>query len=644
MKLTEKMITDHFDARSFERGEGYQENGRVIDAIRSKDQLWGSVAGSRYEPYQVEIRFKGKRISSECTCPVGYECKHGVALALEYLRNPGSFTDLDEVLGYLKKMSREDLFSMLEELLRSKPKIVGEIEFVKDTKASREGQVNIDAIMNRIDQIISGNLDYYHISHMEDELSRICDIGKNLEKTSNWFEAAVVYLSVLEGIVKAYDYGADDSGGSLGGLADEAVDSFSLCAVELEDIEIGSILDRVISLSFEEDYGLETGDMIVAMSRNSNLNFIESRIEKRLSGLDGDPDSFSFGYNRYQMKELLSDIYSRLGMKEKAVEVLLTDLRTTREKLGAAEILTEDKRFREALEILRHAPRNRQVNHTYFEVLTEIPKNELDKYWNTSEAVEFAFRDHGPLSSSIRRDIYDKIRNIFQKADAVEEMIEIAERIIPRTETHAKMLLYEGYPEKAAQVFKGNSKISGDIGMSIGAMAWKQRKKDLAMKVTKLALAREMGFRKKIDPADRRIIGELLKRTPKKELPILVSSFKMDGPLLKFIAQTLVPIRPDISHDLLDKNFERLDGEFLVKMIKDLGNKSPEISISLGEKAFEAFSGRSHIYYGVMIDMLKAVKSSYSRVHGTNGWDQYILELKIRFETKKKLVKMMDNM
>jgi uncharacterized Zn finger protein len=50
MKLTEKMIIDHFDGRSFERGEGYQENGRVLDAIKSKEQLFGSVAGSKYEP------------------------------------------------------------------------------------------------------------------------------------------------------------------------------------------------------------------------------------------------------------------------------------------------------------------------------------------------------------------------------------------------------------------------------------------------------------------------------------------------------------------------------------------------------------------------------------------------------------------
>jgi uncharacterized Zn finger protein len=103
MKLTEKMIIDHFDGRSFERGDAYQENGRVLDAIGSKDQLWGSVAGSQYEPYHVEIRLEGKRISSECSCPVGYGCKHGVTLALEYIRKPESFTDLDEVMDSLEK-------------------------------------------------------------------------------------------------------------------------------------------------------------------------------------------------------------------------------------------------------------------------------------------------------------------------------------------------------------------------------------------------------------------------------------------------------------------------------------------------------------------------------------------------------------
>jgi hypothetical protein len=331
-------------------------------------------------------------------------------------------------------------------------------------------------------------------------------------------------------------------------------------------------------------------------------------------------------------------------MKQKAVDFLITDLRTTREKLGAAEILTEEKRYGEALEILRNTTRNHQVNYTYFQVFSEMPKEEITKHWNTSEGAEFAFRDNGPLSSDIRLDTYYQTRDIFHKAGAVDEMIEMAERIIPGTETLAKLFLYEGFSEKAAQVFQKNSNISGDTGMIIGGMSWKQKKKDLAVKVTRLALVRGLGFRKNIDKADRRIIGELLKRTPKDELPGLVSSFKMEGQLLKFIVETLVPIRPDISLDLIEKDLERLDGEFIVKLIKELGKKSPEISINLGAKAFEAYSRRSHIYYGVMIEMLKAVKMSYSRVHGTDGWDQYVLELKKRFKTKKKLVNMIDNM
>jgi hypothetical protein len=647
MKITEKMIIDHFDVRSFHRGDEYQTDGHVIDAIKTDNLLWGKVAGSLYDPYRVKVRMKGKEIEAECSCPVGTDCKHAVALLLEYIRNPDSFADMNMFHDLLEKKNRDELIGLIKELVQLDPGIIRELGFVMEKKKSLDGKVNMDAIRGRIDFIISGELNYHNIFNVVDEMNEVMKIGERLEESSNWYLAGDVYLSIVEGVFQAYREGADDSSGSLGGLSYECVESFCRCVEEIDDINTDNLLERVLSLFLKEDYGLGTDTMILSLVKQRNLNVIEGTIKNCLKNLDekkSDMRYFSYSYKRQRMRRLLAEVYSKLEMKEDELNILFSDLKTKEDFIDAANALLKYDRYGEALDTIRKAPKEFVVKMKYFEILDDIPKKEINRYWNITEAAENAFKEPGPLSDHIEWDPYNRIRDIFQKADAVDDMIEMAERIIPRSETLAKMFLYEGYPEKAALVLEGNSKISGDIGISIGSMAWKQRKKDLAMKVTKLALARGLGFRKKLDPEDRRIIGELLKRTPEDELPALVSSFKMDGPLLKFIAKTLVPIRPDISHDLLDKNIERLDGEFVVKMIKDLENISPEISISLGVKAFEAFSGRSHIYYEVMIDMLKAVKPSYSRIHGTNGWDQYILEIKKRFKTKKKLVNMIDNM
>ena len=647
MKLTEKKIKNHFDRRSFGRGDGYQRSGHVVDAIRTVDLLWGAVAGSQFEPYHVRIFQEDGEISSKCSCPVGIGCKHGVALALEYVRRPESFTDLDEVLSSLKQKSREELFSLISDLLHSNPRFIWKIGFVIEKRESREGRVNINSVRDRIDYILSGELDYYQMSHVADEFYDIYEMGEMLQKVSNWSGAAEVYLSITEGVFKAYEAGADDSGGYLGGVAHDGVESFCQCAEELDDENTKAILGRVVSLFAEEDYGLETGDMIISLTRESSLSVIEKMVKERLKYLDEkvrDQKSFSYGYHRRKLKELLSEAYSKLGMKEKALKILISDLRTNEEFVDAAKTLLGENRFGEAMDMLRRAQKGHSVNHMYFKVLAEIPKKDIDRYWNTLEAVEYAFRDQGPLSRYIEWEEYKHIRNIFLKADAVEGMISETARIIPGTEILARLYLYEGELEKAASVFKRNVKISGHTGMSIGMLAWKIRKKDLAMDITRIAMTRGISLQNRGGASERKMIGELLKRTQKDDIPSLVSTFKMDRILLKFVADKLVPIRPDIARSLLEKNIEHLEGDFIVGMIKKLGKRCPKESIVLGIEAFDSFTGRSHIYYGVMIDMLMAVKPCYIMVNGAEGWDEYLNSIRSRFKTRKKLVKMIDGM
>ncbi len=82
----------NFDRTSLARAEAYANE----TAIRNLEwiELHGTgelivsaeVQGTRTRPYETSLSFEllGKRwfVSSSCTCPVGYDCKHGAALAL----------------------------------------------------------------------------------------------------------------------------------------------------------------------------------------------------------------------------------------------------------------------------------------------------------------------------------------------------------------------------------------------------------------------------------------------------------------------------------------------------------------------------------------------------------------------------------
>ncbi len=87
-------IEANFNERDMVRGRGYWRNGAVrsMEITSGGRLLWGKVAGSRKEPYDVWVTITPKtptargvmpiKIASDCSCPVGHGCKHGAALCL----------------------------------------------------------------------------------------------------------------------------------------------------------------------------------------------------------------------------------------------------------------------------------------------------------------------------------------------------------------------------------------------------------------------------------------------------------------------------------------------------------------------------------------------------------------------------------
>lgn len=86
LPITQKQITDRFDAATFKRGQQYAYLGRIVtDFLKlNKKNLTGYVQGSKRRPYVVEVLWnRNSEIGAcMCTCPVYRDCKHAVALLL----------------------------------------------------------------------------------------------------------------------------------------------------------------------------------------------------------------------------------------------------------------------------------------------------------------------------------------------------------------------------------------------------------------------------------------------------------------------------------------------------------------------------------------------------------------------------------
>ncbi|MFL5337517.1 MAG: SWIM zinc finger domain-containing protein, partial [Geminicoccaceae bacterium] len=97
MKLPfdEREVRAAFDGATFQRGRHYALDGAVRGLKVSDDgrRLWAQVRGSGRQPYRVQVTVadgRGRRVVSYCSCPIGSQCKHGVAVMLSALRSSGS--------------------------------------------------------------------------------------------------------------------------------------------------------------------------------------------------------------------------------------------------------------------------------------------------------------------------------------------------------------------------------------------------------------------------------------------------------------------------------------------------------------------------------------------------------------------------
>ena len=89
----------NLEPRFVERGFDYFRQGRVLawSANKTGKEIRGTVAGSGGRRYEVDILISGRKddrfIEGDCTCPVGYDCKHVAAVLFAVLAEAESPAD-----------------------------------------------------------------------------------------------------------------------------------------------------------------------------------------------------------------------------------------------------------------------------------------------------------------------------------------------------------------------------------------------------------------------------------------------------------------------------------------------------------------------------------------------------------------------
>jgi superfamily II DNA or RNA helicase len=97
--LQQHALDSTFDQRTLQRGLDYALRGRVLELeLQSLDAqaglLRGTVSGSGGHAYacsvQVALRDRGLQVETDCSCPVGIDCKHAAAMLLSVMTDDGA--------------------------------------------------------------------------------------------------------------------------------------------------------------------------------------------------------------------------------------------------------------------------------------------------------------------------------------------------------------------------------------------------------------------------------------------------------------------------------------------------------------------------------------------------------------------------
>lgn len=291
--LTEAHIRELASEKSFDRGEAYYQDGSVLEPVRQERELRAQCQGSDYEPYQVGATLTKSGIAeTSCTCPYDYGgiCKHIVALLLAYVHEPQSFRPILPLPVLLAGRSREELITLIGEMIKLEPELLSLVELSVETGHAARG--------NPLDVSVYRRLTRRALRHesehvVEKELRALREVAARAAKTGDWLSAGLIYHAVLDEAVRRYDdtLREIDEDGGIAVVVDEFALGLSQCLknskanaqtrqawletlleAELADIEMGGI-----------DLAPSARETILEHANDEEWTWIEERLNAAMS-------------------------------------------------------------------------------------------------------------------------------------------------------------------------------------------------------------------------------------------------------------------------------------------------------------------------------------------------------------------------
>jgi uncharacterized Zn finger protein len=281
--FSEAAIRQQATAQSFQRGEDYYLEGRVVSLVQRGDALQAEVEGSQYRPYRVRVHFdQGGITEATCSCPYdwGGWCKHVVAALLACLHEPEVIETRPALEELLAGLDCDQSQGVLLHLAAHDPDVADAIESQvallqvasPDAKASaaaepRPRRTPIDpqpirrrvrAILHSLDRMRPSEA-YWQVGSVVDEVRQLLDQVQDFVDAGDGQNALLMLGAITDEYVEGWII-LDDSDGYAGGFFGElgAAWTEALLTTDLSPAERGQWAQKLARWQGEiDDYGLE---------------------------------------------------------------------------------------------------------------------------------------------------------------------------------------------------------------------------------------------------------------------------------------------------------------------------------------------------------------------------------------------------
>jgi uncharacterized Zn finger protein len=314
-RLTETHVHSLASEPSFERGKNYYRDGAVFGAVRQGMELRVQCEGSDDEPYQVSATLdEGGIAKTSCTCPYDYGgiCKHIVALLLTYINEPQSFRFVPQLTTLLDGRSREELITIIGEMIKREPELLSLVELSVAAEQVRRGEtLDVEAYRRQARRALRRGSP----RAVEKELRSLLDLAAHLDTAGNWLDAGAVYHAILNETVSGYEdvLWEIDEEGDIAAVIDEFARGLSQC------LKKGKVDDRTRSAWLEALLEADLTDMeiggvdlapsareaILENATDEEWEWIEKRLETAISK--------SSDWGREELARFLADGQKRRG-------------------------------------------------------------------------------------------------------------------------------------------------------------------------------------------------------------------------------------------------------------------------------------------------------------------------------------------